>query len=88
MLKPAIHLNGTSRRQLTAEYANAILRLNEAKRALQDVTVHGRDYYILPDNGSGRSNIVVAMDEHADRLARIESVLDEITEIYNAIQED
>ena len=56
---PVIHLNGTSRETLVAEYQSALDAVREARAALAKVTVNGRDYYPI-----GEWAIDAAIEEH------------------------
>lgn len=55
---PTVHLNGTSRESLREEAFAALGALSALKAALQNLTLHQRDFYILPD----------AIEQHAAAL--------------------
>ena len=46
MIKPTIHLNGTSAQSLANQYGHARQKVREALEALQHIETHGRDYYV------------------------------------------
>ena len=73
MQVPAIHLNGSSPADLMEGYQNAVFALNEAFSAVQKTAPNNRDYYVISaDTGN------VAFREHRERLAKIQSVIDEL----------
>lgn len=76
MIKPTIHLNGTSRERLAEAYAAAVVALRAAIRATEDTAPNGRDYYPQGDGAQ-----MTAIREHTDRMQRIRSVLEELTEL-------
>ncbi len=43
---PTVHLNGTGKQTLLAEYENAFDKLREFCSAFQAATFHPRDYYV------------------------------------------
>jgi hypothetical protein len=80
MQLPAIHSNGTGKATLLREYRKGVEKVDDAIAAVRDITVHGRDYYIIgPEAGS------VAMEEHRDRLKRLEAVKDDLVAIWHHI---
>jgi hypothetical protein len=76
MIKPTVHLNGTSRETLTAEYLAALRAVQAALVAVRAITVNGRDYY-----PQGPTVFYAAEDEHCARLQRLETTEAELTEI-------
>lgn len=76
MIKPTIHLNGTSRERLAEGYAEAAGKLRAAIAALREAHPNGRDYY-----PQGPDAITVAQCDHEDRIARVHPVLAEIQEL-------
>jgi hypothetical protein len=67
MIKPTIHLNGTSRERLAEGYADAASKLREAISALAAAGPNRRDYY-----PQGLDIYTVAAADHEDRIARAE----------------
>lgn len=43
---PTIHLNGTGRTKLLADYHAAYVKLNEFKEAFRSIEFNARDYYV------------------------------------------
>jgi hypothetical protein len=86
MIYPRIHLNGTGGETLLNEYGDAIEQLTDALYALQQVTVHGRDYYVQA-TATGPDPSSVAMDEHRARIKSLQGVLAELTAIYSNLGE-
>lgn len=76
MIKPTIHLNGTSREQLHAAYMGAYVCLQQAVEAVRATSPNGRDYYPL-----GNEAIRDAEHEHRKRLEMLEQVRAEIEEL-------
>ena len=76
VIKPTIHLNGTSAEELLKNYRAAYNAILNAQAALQQAAPHGRDYYVQ----SGDS-IAVAISQHVSRVQRLESVRREIEEL-------
>ena len=79
-MAPTIHLNGTSKKDLVAEYEHAMVALDRAQEALQQITVHGRDYYVQSPNA-----INGAISESKYRIDRVRDVRKEIEEIFSKI---
>ena len=74
---PMVHLNGTARQVLAGDLEQAMKALREAEDFLQVTSPHGRDYYPL-----GPDALKTATEQHLDRLARLESVRAELSELY------
>jgi hypothetical protein len=70
---PTVHLNGTDKHSLLLGYRAAMAALNLAIDAVQDTAPHGRDYYVQNFNP-----IQQAMSEHAERLQKLQRVMQEI----------
>lgn len=75
LTKPTIHLNGSSAETLAEGYALAESELRKGLEALQATAPHGRDYYVAP------GALEKAETEHHERLARIQSVIEELKEL-------
>lgn len=82
MKTPTIHLNGTSRAALLESYCDAGAAVRQALDKLADAAPNGRDYYT-----QGGDAIGVAVAEHVDRLRRLESVLAELSELAEAVDQ-
>lgn len=76
MVKPMIHLNGTSKDVLAKQYNDAATVLRGALQAVDDAAPNARDYYPMGDAAT-----LQAVREHAERLKKIRSVLEEMTEL-------
>lgn len=70
---PRIHLNGTAAGSLRDGYLEAMSAADKFLAALRDCAPNGRDYY--PISSSAAST---AMQEHVDRLKKIEDVRREL----------
>jgi hypothetical protein len=76
MTKPTIHLNGTNKKFLYAQYDKAHTATVCAVAALRDCSPNGRDYY-----PQGALALRTADTEHSDRIARLEAVANELMEL-------
>jgi hypothetical protein len=79
MIKPTIHLNGTSKDALTKQYNDAVKVLRGALQAVEDAAPNARDYYPQGDGAA-----LQAIREHGERLKKLRSVLEEMTELRDA----
>jgi hypothetical protein len=77
MLKPTVHLNGTSRGELERLHEQAFHKLGEAIDSLLEAAPNGRDFYT-----QGDSAYAEARKEHEARVARVRSVRGEIEELW------
>lgn len=82
MTLPTIHLNGTSAERLIEALCQASAALDSAYAALKETSPNGRDYY-----PQGPTALASAEREHFSRLARVDSVKDEIDRMTLAIAE-
>jgi hypothetical protein len=73
---PRIHLNGTHATTLLSGYAEALAAVDRAILAVLNITVHGRDYYVISD-----AAIDEALAEHRGRLIKLNEVRDELQTI-------
>lgn len=76
MIYPTVHLNGTSRNELMSGFESAARGVNDALRALQDAAPNARDYY---PQGDGAFKI--ATTEHVARMAKLQDVLAELSDL-------
>ena len=72
MIKPTIHLNGTSARSLIEEWEKAYDALNAAYKSMKECAPNGRDYY-----PQGPNSLDTAIGEHLRRLSQVDSVINE-----------
>ena len=82
MIKPTIHLNGTSAQSLANQYGHARQKVREALEALQHIETHGRDYYV-----QGPRAYHLAAEEHSKRYLALSAILDELLEIEIHVSE-
>lgn len=80
MMKPTIHLNGTSKAALLEDWEKAHEALNLALRLLCQAAPNGRDYY-----PQGPDAIHKAQIEHTERVHRVNSVIKELEELSESI---
>jgi len=81
---PLLHLNGSGYENLTQDLQEAWEALSAAKRALQRMTPHERDYYPQLDHPSTYNR---ARMEHANRLATVELLVEEIEDLNEALHQ-
>ena len=74
---PSVHLNGTSRSALVAQYEAAAQGLRAALEGLVEASPNGRDYYVQGDGAFEE-----ARREHYSRVDRVRAVLDEIEALH------
>jgi hypothetical protein len=79
---PSIHLNGSGKEHLLNEVTEAGSALHAAIDALYAATPNGRDYYT-----QGPDALRQALAEHTSRLSRLESVLKELQQLAEAIDD-
>jgi len=78
---PIVNLNGTSGAELAEQCKAAWAALQDALQALQGMAPHGRDYQT-----AGPTSYNIARAQHEDRVRRLESVKEEIMEVYDFIE--
>ncbi|CAB4200371.1 hypothetical protein UFOVP1339_41 [uncultured Caudovirales phage] len=78
---PRIHLNGTSGRELLAQYTTAMTAVNAAIEAVQAIECNGRDYYTISNEAAA-----VAVDEKRTRLIELKLIYSQLTEIALDVQ--
>ena len=79
---PTIHLNGTSKDTLTAEYYAAYKAIKESINTLLDATLNGRDYY-----PQGSDAYYQARAERQDALSKLHQVKSYIEDMITGIAE-
>jgi hypothetical protein len=77
---PVVHMNGTSRAELLDQARKAHEAAENLRAALRAMTPHGRDYY-----PKGNQLINTALDQHHNRLIRVEAIQEEIEKIWEGI---
>lgn len=80
MIKPTVHINGTSREELMEQYRDIGAAARELLAKISAAWPNGRDYYPQGDNAHG-----TAADEMSARRERIQTVLDEIIELHQHV---
>jgi len=78
---PTVHLNGTGKQGLVEPLRAALSALRAASRAVESAAPNARDYY---PQGAGAYEI--AAKEHASRLAKIASIMDEVSAMWEGIE--
>jgi hypothetical protein len=76
MIKPTIHLNGTSPERLFEDYHNAYRAVNAAIEALVNVEFHPRDYY--PQDNKA---FELARAQRVEQFIKLRDVRDELRDV-------
>lgn len=80
LMKPTIHLNGTSRDNLAEPLEQARTAVRKAIEAVQATAPNGRDYY-----PQGPDAIRTATIEHGNRLNYLQIVDRELAELHEHV---
>lgn len=80
MMRPTIHLNGTSKEELSRQIEEAYSALGEALRKLAEMSPNGRDYY-----PQGADAIYKAQDEHRARMQKVQDIRKELEELAEVL---
>ena len=67
---PVVHLNGTGRENLKADYKEAYTKLKEFTQAFGSIEFHARDYYVIEDTN--------AFNDAKEVRSKIYEMLDDI----------
>lgn len=86
MMKPTIHMNGTSKDELIENHLAALSALRTAQDRMAVAAPNGRDYY-PQDKPGERSALYRAQEEHEARCLKIREVQKEILALIEAIDE-
>ncbi len=81
LMVPTVHLNGTSFAGLHDPLVRAGQAIGGAIADLAECAPHGRDYYVQGDDAYAK-----ARDEHLSRVARLQSVLEEVKVLARQVQ--
>jgi hypothetical protein len=76
MIKPTIHLNGTSPERLFEDYHNAYRAVNAAIEALANVEFHPRDYYPQDDKV-----FELARAQRVEQFTKLREIRDELRDV-------
>jgi hypothetical protein len=80
LMIPRVHLNGTSEAELLQQIHEARHALRNALTVMARGTPHDRDYYVIGDDAGPQ-----AREQHYARVAKVESVLEELEQIAQGI---
>jgi len=81
---PTVHLNGSGHKILSEQYEEMYRAVNLALQSLHRNVPHGRDYYVQRDNPSAYT---MACAEHDARIAKLQSVADELLALHRAVDQ-
>jgi hypothetical protein len=76
MIKPTIHLNGTSPERLFEGYINAYRAVDAAIEALANIEFHSRDYYPQDDKA-----FELARAQRVEQFTKLREVRAELGEV-------
>lgn len=83
MIKPTLHMNGSSSDTLLATYRKSVEALRLAIDALSAASPNGRDYY---PQGDGAMRTATA--EHTSRISRLVSVKQELEALWEHVTDE
>jgi hypothetical protein len=89
MRKPTVHVNGTDAQTLFDNYYNALRKVKDAIKALNECAPNGRDYYLqrhMPENLG--DPIGEAIDEHRQRLVALGNIERELQALAEHVQSE
>lgn len=79
---PTVHLNGTPGERLLDGYRDVLTACRELAQTLENAEPNARDFYVQGDAAIGK-----AMAEHNARVERIRLTMNEITSLYDAVDD-
>jgi hypothetical protein len=82
MMIPTVHLNGTSAKELAAQYEAAYSAVGEAMRVVAAAAPNGRDYYVQSPTAIGE-----AMAEHEARLRALQRIRTDMMTLFDAVSQ-
>lgn len=82
LIKPTIHLNGTSGRDLLESYLKAIDAIRDAVIILGEASPNGRDYY-----PQGEAAIREAANQHKARVDKLLEANEELIQLAEHCQQ-
>ena len=80
LIVPCIHMNGTSKQDLSDALEDAHDAIMDAISKLRKSAPNGRDYYVYDNAAYG-----IAAQQHYDRMKRLDSVQKELDAIIGGI---
>lgn len=81
MILPTVHINGTSREALSAQFAEVLKALQRALEAMADAAPNARDYY-----PQGESAFRLARAEHESRIACVRAIREDYYRLYESVE--
>jgi len=82
MIKPTVHMNGTSKRMLLEGYSDARQAVRHAQVMMGKIEFNARDYYV-----QGPEAWAQAVEEMKGRYLALEQVANDLLEIMEHINE-
>jgi hypothetical protein len=81
MQKPTVHINGSSRSDLQAQFEGAYRALGEVIDVMKKATPNARDYYV-----EGPEAFIRARDEHFERIKKVRELREEYLELFESTE--
>jgi hypothetical protein len=75
---PTRHLNGTSQKDLDANYETMLAALQSAIKAMEAASPNARDYYVQGPDAFG-----IAQAQHVERILRVADVKNQIEQEFS-----
>jgi hypothetical protein len=82
MIKPTVHMNGTSAEDLLEQYRNARSAVLDAIVAVGQTQINGRDTY-----PQGVEAVHRATAEHCERIKALQKIADEMIELAEHVMQ-
>lgn len=82
IIKPTIHMNGTSKDALLKDLLEVLEALRKAQDALQKAGPNGRDYYPQGDHALRQ-----AQAEHRERMVKLNQIYSEIEQLAEHVSD-
>jgi hypothetical protein len=84
IIAPIVHLNGTSKHELTKPIDDALEAIRHAYDALKQCGPNGRDYYTHPKAPQAMEQ---AQREHRERMLTLHNLQTELESLWAAIED-
>ncbi len=82
LIVPRVHMNGDAKDTLTGDLREALAAISAAKAKLRETTPNARNYYVIGPDAFTR-----ARNEHINRIEHLEAVYNELSDIWEAIED-
>ena len=82
LIAPRVNLNGDTKQSLQQSLIDACHAIKEAQAKLRDTAPNARNFYVIGTDAYSR-----ARNEHMDRAERLQSVYDDLFDLFEAIDD-